>query len=237
MNILEAASLYAQKAHEGERLKYVIGVYYTHPKAVSKLMHTNEEKIVALLHDVIEHHIKKCKKAHENQGKIFSHRLENKLVREKLEEIETYFRNYGFELDPMILPCLDVLTKRTYHTNYHYYIQCIVKFAEKYKCYIPVKVKRADFFDNSLEDRNPPLALRTQKDTERLARYEQEDDYLQDAFKAMPEAVPRSALHIAAIQQRAANSRRRDDPAARRHTRAQQLRHHYGPHRRGFGDD
>ncbi len=59
MDLLEAAVAFAKIGYEGERLKYVEGIYFDHPKDVSERMHTKDEKVVALLHDYTELRVKR----------------------------------------------------------------------------------------------------------------------------------------------------------------------------------
>jgi (p)ppGpp synthase/HD superfamily hydrolase len=54
MNLLDRAMEICLQAHEGQFRRDGITPYSSHPIAVAEMMDTEEEKVVALLHDVIE---------------------------------------------------------------------------------------------------------------------------------------------------------------------------------------
>ena len=54
MSLLENAIKLATKAHKGQFRRDGVTPYINHPLAVMEMMDTDEEKIVAVLHDVIE---------------------------------------------------------------------------------------------------------------------------------------------------------------------------------------
>jgi hypothetical protein len=167
-----AAAAYAKLKHDGERLNYAAeGPYYWHCKAISERMHTRDEKIVAFVHDVIEHQVKNT------LGKTPDPVAEEKLIQAGLDEFETYFKNCGYDVSH--LRChVDDLTKRR-GDSYKKYIDKMVSNAQlraltmpPVQAYIAIKVKKADLRHNRHDKRNEPLARQSEADKERLARYD-----------------------------------------------------------------
>ena len=191
MDLVAAAVAYAQYAHEFERLKYVEGTYYTHVKGVSERLHTSEEKVVALLHDVVENRIE------DELGKTPDKTVEERRIQEILDEIELYFRERGHDISKTLRLDIDILTKRVTDTdaypddtNYLKYIKRLADDAEKRKVYRAVRVKLADLFDNSDPERNRARNIQKPKDRARLRRYGKAIGYLTSRF---PEIKLRTA--------------------------------------------
>ncbi|MDR3449704.1 MAG: hypothetical protein P4M15_08180 [Alphaproteobacteria bacterium] len=164
MDLLQAARQFSTRAHEGERLKYVPGPYYTHPKAVSERQWDVPAKVEALLHDTVESHVKNT------LGKHPDPHQEERVIAEYLKYIQKYFRGKGCDISDLI-PDIDILTKRTTDTDYGKYIDRIIDRAKRTGSLRALLVKLADLDDNSLPERNPRLSMQTDKDRARLARY------------------------------------------------------------------
>jgi hypothetical protein len=111
MNGFPAAIIFAEWSHEGETLKYdKLRIYHTHCKSVSQRMPTNDEKIVAELHDAIENRVK------EILGSNPGAEDEELLIFCIHEEIQDYFKNCGTSIEHL-RPEIDVLTKRVAGTK------------------------------------------------------------------------------------------------------------------------
>ena len=198
---LSLADFIAYDAHHTERLKYVDGIYFEHVQSVAKRMHSVDEKIVALFHDISEHEVR------DRLGRTPEPAEEEALIQHTLRNLEQAFHRRGYDISHL-LPALDALTRRTSET-YEAYIAGIVRVAKQGDPngpgMIAAKVKMADLEDNSLPERNPRPSQQTGKDQLRLARYRAALAVLRGAF---PEII---------LRPRRSQAR---NPAAGRATRA-----------------
>jgi len=98
MTQLEKALALCKKAHSGQFRKDGVTPYSTHRTRVAELVHTEEEKIVALLHDVLED----TDVTKEEIIEEFGHFIGNTLHALTKSKNETY-ENYMFMLswDPL----------------------------------------------------------------------------------------------------------------------------------------
>jgi hypothetical protein len=166
MDLLQAAGKCSRFFHKGQHFKYVEGAYWEHPKSVSERMHSVDEKVLALLHDVGEEIVKQRLK----EIKAPTPEQEEEAVAYALDRIRRYFQKRHCTID-YLLPDLDVLTRRSYWT-YGFYIGNIIDHCARTGALRAAKVKLADLEDNRDPDRNRPVALQTDKDKARLLRYD-----------------------------------------------------------------
>jgi hypothetical protein len=187
MNLLQFTSNYAARIHRGERFKHVAGVYYDHVKAVAERMHTVEEKALALMHDTLETQVRRA------LGKTPDRETEEAFIQQALEQMRADFGAHGFDID-WLLPQLNVLTKRRSEPDYDVYIDGIIAYAQATGDYRPLKVKKGDLKDNMDPGRNPPYALQTPSDHERLARYDHAWARITTEFPK--DQFPQLVLHV-----------------------------------------
>lgn len=106
--------------------------YSAHPIAVAEMMNTDEEKIVAYLHDVFED----CDGW--GLGRVMDNSRFYIINRNKLQE---------YNISERVHFALDSLTKEK-HVPYKDYIQNIIDSYKYYTNSLPIKVKIADMFHN-----------------------------------------------------------------------------------------
>lgn len=106
--------------------------YSSHPIAVAEMMNTDEEKIVAYLHDVFED----CDGW--GLGRIMDNSRFYIINRNKLQE---------YDISERVHFALDSLTKEK-HVPYKDYIKNIIDSYKYYTNSLPIKVKIADMFHN-----------------------------------------------------------------------------------------
>ena len=190
MDLLDAATGYAQHIHDGKRLKVDKGKYFTHVKAVSRRLWTKEEKVVALLHDVVEQRVK------DKLGATPNPKEEEECIKEILFEIARYFKCCNLDVADLI-PDIDILTKRvTDANNYRGYIIRLADDAKRRVAenrpnpYRVIIVKLSDLHHNQEPDRNPAVSQQSPKDKTRLGDYGWAIRYLEGEF---PDVLMRTA--------------------------------------------
>lgn len=207
MDLLQTAIKYAECAHEGERFRYVAGVYYTHVKAVSERMHTVPEKVVAVMHDVVESKVRK------HLGRTPHYVAEEAHIVRALNEIALHFRANDCDIE-FLLPELNILTKRGKDTNYLDYIARIAGHAARTGSLIAPKVKMADLAFNSQVDHNPSFSQQSDEDKIRLKQYAEAREFLRWMF-------PEISLKPISGNLKNAPGRRPERRLSRKHLRQQ----------------
>ena len=107
---------------------FIAEPYITHPLAVMNMMSTEEEKIVAVLHDVFE----KCPGY--ALGKVMDESAHWIKIRSTMTDIQISERMFWM---------LSVLSKDK-HISYDYYIKCLIRSCIVANNKVPIKVKLAD---------------------------------------------------------------------------------------------
>lgn len=178
---LDIARAVARNAHRGEGLKFSRRPYISHVFSVARRVHGDDEKIFALLHDVVESHIKN------SLGKNPDPIAEADAIREKLEEIQLVFQSGSRDIDHL-LPHVNALTRRVHEKEdgdelannraYSTYIARLIKHGRDSGSLIVPKVKLADLEDNSRPDRNPKLSANAVRTLGRIIQDEIEGNAL-----------------------------------------------------------
>ena len=106
--------------------------YINHPLAVMNMMTTEEEKIVAVLHDVFE----KC--SGYALGKVMDDSAHWIKIRSTMTDIQISERMFWM---------LSILSKDK-HISYDYYIKCLIRSCLIANNKVPIKVKLADIIHN-----------------------------------------------------------------------------------------
>ena len=106
--------------------------YINHPLAVMNMMTTEEEKIVAVLHDVFE----KCPGY--ALGRVMDDSAHWIKIRSTMTDIQISERMFWM---------LSVLSKDK-HISYDYYIKCLIRSCIVANNKVPIKVKLADIIHN-----------------------------------------------------------------------------------------
>ena len=117
--LLEAAKSFAKYAHAGEVDKAGVDYYAGHLTTVASMVETEEEKVVAFLHDVVE----------DTDATLF--------------DLFSYFvPSFGYEIAHVIADAVDAMTKRA-EENYDNYLSRVKENP------IATVVKLADLEHNS----------------------------------------------------------------------------------------
>lgn len=111
---------------------FIAKPYINHPLAVMNMMTTEEEKIVAVLHDVFE----KCPGY--ALGKVMNESAHWIKIRSTMTDIQISERMFWM---------LSVLSKDK-HISYDYYIKCLIRSCLLSNNKVPIKVKLADIIHN-----------------------------------------------------------------------------------------
>lgn len=111
---------------------FIAEPYINHPLAVMNMMTTEEEKIVAVLHDVFE----KC------PGYALGRVMDDSDHWIKLRSTMT-----DIQISERMFWMLSVLSKDK-HISYDYYINCLIRYCIVANNKVPIKVKLADIIHN-----------------------------------------------------------------------------------------
>lgn len=154
---------------------------------------TQDQIVVAYLHDVVELHLKRrLKKA----DPAFLARPENKKLRDQrivreeafiaheIRRITAYYRAHGYAIDHL-KGDLDAMTARSY-LEHHDNIQRVIDRGQTARSPVAPVVKAADMRSNSLPERNPRPAQRSARDQKNLTKYETGRVMLNSAFGVLP---------------------------------------------------
>ena len=197
MDSLQVAAQISRAEHRHERLKHVKGEVYSnnHIKPIVECLRSVDEKILGFLHDVPEKAVSDENKRRKATGlPQLSARQEELVIERRLEEIVERFRKSGDHhvfRQSAFIEDLNVLTKRTSEKGvdgYRRYGKRIVDYAKSTGRTAVIMVKKTDLLNNRDEDRNPNAGAQSEKDRERLARY---DELLASLNKEFPGITPR----------------------------------------------
>ena len=111
---------------------FIAEPYINHPLAVMNMMTTEEEKVVAVLHDVFE----KCPGY--ALGRVMDDSAHWIKIRSTMTDIQISERMFWM---------LSVLSKDK-HISYDYYIKCLIRSCIVANNKVPIKVKLADIIHN-----------------------------------------------------------------------------------------
>ena len=111
---------------------FIAEPYITHPLAVMNMMRTEEEKIVAVLHDVFE----KC------PGYALG-----RVMDDSAHWIKTRSTMTDIQISERMFWMLSILSKDK-HISYDYYIKCLIRSCIVANNKVPIKVKLADIIHN-----------------------------------------------------------------------------------------
>lgn len=111
---------------------FIAEPYLTHPLAVMNMMTTEEEKTVAVLHDVFE----KC------PGYALGRVMDDSAHWIKIRSTMT-----DIPISEIMFWMLNVLSKDK-HISYDYYIKCLIRSCMEVNNKVPIKVKLADIIHN-----------------------------------------------------------------------------------------
>lgn len=188
LTFIQVAQLASEIVHDGQRFNNEPGKYYTHPEWVATRVRTQEAKVLAYCHDIIEEEVKRRREHWQaNAGKIPGAVFgEEAAIKAACSDLLQFFACYGYRdrLLPLI-PDLDALTKHS-HEGQENYVQ---KYGGRLIAYVQatgrmhvVEVKLADLDHNQLPERNRHGVMQTDKDKARESWYKELESLLRQIF-------------------------------------------------------